>query len=439
MTAATGNDVLSLRGVKQEPAFSRISLQALRAIASLNGMRNDSERVVAELCNATFLSLWSYPNPIGKGGKELCDVLIVCDPDVVIFSVKKIELKGDPENPVQSSRWRRAAVDESVKQIYGAERWIKDAKVVVRSDGTTAIPFPDLVGRRVHRIAVALGGKRQVQFESGDKGKGFVHVLDEQSLHVLMSELDTIEDFLGYLRHKETFLRERREITIEGGEEDLLAFYVLQQGSFPSEPHALFLGAGGWEDLAANPYYRSRAKADEVSYNWDRLIDVVAKSIGITVERHTNISIDTERSIRVMAREDRLSRRVLAERLVDLLTAPMSGTSKARLVDAPRSKVRYVFIGTSTETERVIRATMLQGYCLVARLLAGTPVDVVGLATSADGPGADQSVDLAYLAPEMWDAEREAEAKWLMAKGVGRNFVLFRSTTYQYPAAVEKS
>jgi hypothetical protein len=58
-----------------------------------------SERILAQLCEGTFLNLWSYPNLYkdqGKkggnsDGKELCDLLVVCGNDVIIFSDKSIE------------------------------------------------------------------------------------------------------------------------------------------------------------------------------------------------------------------------------------------------------------------------------------------------------------------------------------------------------------
>lgn len=50
----------------------------------------DSEQLVYELSRKSFLSFWSYPNPLNDCQKELCDVLIVCDPDVIIFSIKEI-------------------------------------------------------------------------------------------------------------------------------------------------------------------------------------------------------------------------------------------------------------------------------------------------------------------------------------------------------------
>ena len=36
-----------------------------------------SEEMVFSLCRKSFLSLWSYANPLRAPGKELCDVLVV--------------------------------------------------------------------------------------------------------------------------------------------------------------------------------------------------------------------------------------------------------------------------------------------------------------------------------------------------------------------------
>jgi hypothetical protein len=61
-----------------------------------------SERLLADLGEQAFLNLWSYPNLFydkkqnGKGdGKELCDLLVVCGHDVIIFSDKHIKYRSD--------------------------------------------------------------------------------------------------------------------------------------------------------------------------------------------------------------------------------------------------------------------------------------------------------------------------------------------------------
>ena len=47
-----------------------------------------SEKVLADICDRSFLSVWSYPNLFRTPAKELCDVLVVFGDNVVIFSDK---------------------------------------------------------------------------------------------------------------------------------------------------------------------------------------------------------------------------------------------------------------------------------------------------------------------------------------------------------------
>jgi len=46
---------------------------------------NRSEAFVLGVCQQSFLSLWCYNNPRSKPGKELCDILVICDPDVIVI------------------------------------------------------------------------------------------------------------------------------------------------------------------------------------------------------------------------------------------------------------------------------------------------------------------------------------------------------------------
>ena len=87
---------------------------------------NAAEAFVYQLCRGSFLSLWSYMNPRQKvNGKELCDILVVCEPDIIIFSVKHSTLSKNGTPAVNMARWKRRAIDSSVSQIYGAERTLK--------------------------------------------------------------------------------------------------------------------------------------------------------------------------------------------------------------------------------------------------------------------------------------------------------------------------
>lgn len=128
-----------------------------------------SERFVAALCKRSFLRLWTHPNPKGKKGKELCDCLVVCGPHVVIVSVKEREYR-ETSDSAGWERWTRVAIDESVAQISGAERWLETIDQVERSDGRF-VTLPEREERQYHRVAVAFGSHGKVPIEWGDNGK----------------------------------------------------------------------------------------------------------------------------------------------------------------------------------------------------------------------------------------------------------------------------
>ena len=170
---------------------------------------NKAEEFVYGLCRKSFLSLWSYPNPLGKDGKELCDILVVCDPEIIIVNLKDIGLKNSGDFSIDWKRWHSKAVEASYAQIYGAERWIKSAQSVIRNNGKPGLPFPKQSERRIHRVAVALGGEGKVPIEYGDFGRGFIHVFDEVSFGIVASELYCVprsceqgSDFGGWTQNR---------------------------------------------------------------------------------------------------------------------------------------------------------------------------------------------------------------------------------------------
>ena len=80
-----------------------------------------AEKIAGDFAERSFLKLWSYRNPRGKApGKELCDVLVCCEPDVIIISVKDVEVAEGGTPRVAFARWQRKAISASVKQICSA-------------------------------------------------------------------------------------------------------------------------------------------------------------------------------------------------------------------------------------------------------------------------------------------------------------------------------
>jgi hypothetical protein len=330
---------------------------------NLSSGNTESERYLVGLAKKAFLSLWSYPNVYtdegrqGNGdGKELCDLLVVFGNDVILFSDKACKFSEHNDINIAWNRWYRRAIVKSAKQLSGAESWINRFPDRIFLDPKCESPlpfkFPQAPERRVHLVAVTRGSCEMAEayWGGGSSGslfidtklkgsdhennpfrvgwvlpnKRLVHVLDEMTLDIALNELDTIADFITYLIKKE------EQFTIPGaeflipGEEELVAFYLKnydfkrQEHYFPATPEGalVVLREGDWDRLIKSPDYHERSKANKVSYLWDELIEF--QNAHILTGRASSLIGDSspathERVMRMMAEENRLSRRALGE------------------------------------------------------------------------------------------------------------------------------
>jgi hypothetical protein len=62
-----------------------------------------TERLLAELCERSFLRLWSYPNPYKDHGKEICDLLAVFGDHVFTFFDRPPATRRRPSPPFAPS------------------------------------------------------------------------------------------------------------------------------------------------------------------------------------------------------------------------------------------------------------------------------------------------------------------------------------------------
>lgn len=373
-----------------------------------------SEEFVAWLCHHAFLKLWTHPNPVGKKSKELCDCLVVCGPHVVIISVKEIEYR-DSGDKVGWDRWHKAAIEKSVQQIWGAERWLRTADRFQRSDGSE-ITLPSAEERKYHRISVSLGGRREFPLMWGDFGNGFVHVLDEYSLTESFRELDTITDFVTYLSAAESlFERGIRPVFSGAGAEDLLALYVRNGSTFGvvqedgTFPDTAIITEGIWNALIASPEYINRNKDLESSYAWDRLIDLYADDLltGGMFDMHSKEATKDELALVAMALQPRGHRANLADALLEFL-GPGGSKIASRAVVAANATA-FVFLGGDSD-DREFRARELALRSFVVRGKCKNVTTVVGIATDKPKEGkTGYSSDILYLHLPSWTEEDAAK------------------------------
>lgn len=380
---------------------------------------NETEEFVYFLCRQSFLSLWSYANPQGKDGNELCDVLVVCEPDIIIFSVKGVAL-SEAEDAVDQLKWSTiSAIEKSVNQICGAERWIKSATHVIRKDGKCGLPLPEPAVRRIHRVVVAFGGDARAWKFFGDFGKGFMHVVDERSLGIVMSELNTITDFIQYLSDKEEFYERKGETIFEGGgEEDLLAMYLLWNRKFPRyQGFIIIIHYGSWKAFSRRPDYLREKEADQASYPWDNLLEIYCDDVLKNLEAGNSLT-NLEKIARTMARETRFDRRLLGASLGDFMRYSESSTTNEQAVSArvvsSASGVVYVFLSRPRDYDRNLRAKELSLRCYIAR--GSNPEKcktVIGMATETPVARNECTLDTVFFSKKAWTPKDKERAKQL--------------------------
>jgi hypothetical protein len=379
----------------------------------MNKTVNESEEFVYKICHKSFLSLWSYANPRGKNSKELCDILIVCEPDVIIISVKDIKLTDSGNIETDWQRWLKRAIEGSVDQIYGAEKRIKATSHIIRSDGSQGLPFPLPDVLRIHRVAVALGGDNKVPIQFGDFGKGFVHVFDKLSFEIILNELDTITDFVQYLIDKEDLYNSGKKTVFDGCEEDLLGFYLHNGRSYPQNFDIIIVGDNIWNELIKKEEYKAKKEADIDSYVWDRLIASISKD---AINNNLEFSSDLNKSeiaLRAMAREPRFTRRILGKHFNDFMGLASQRKVESRTLISPQSNIAYVFLAKPHGEDRQYRVNELGGRCFVVRGLQQSCKTVIGIATEQYKLGHGFSFDIIYLHKETWTDEDQKQLEYV--------------------------
>lgn len=385
-----------------------------------------SEQLVFDLCSRTALSLWSYASPRRSDGRELCDVLVVFGPHIIIFSVKEVTLSEKSDPSIAADRWIKKAVNASIQQLAGANRELTSMQRVVRHDGLPGVALPLAQDRKMHFVAVAAGGRRKVPFGGGVEDFGKVHVMDEVALRAILGELDTISDLVEYLEVKEAF----HGTIICEGEENLLAVYLHRRRKLPSDMHSMIVEDGLWSEICAKPEFIARKFEDQVSYTWDRLIETVIRNSDVALE--AGLSQDQyEMVARTMAAESRFQRRLLGFSFISLLEKKQSLT---RFVKS-ESGVGYVFGIYPGDYAREQRTANLGIRCFVARspLVFGCET-IIGIATEVYDPSG-YSLDVIYQhLPEWTNADEEKALELKQQLGILSEPTVWHVSMDEFPA-----
>jgi hypothetical protein len=289
-------------------------------------------------------------------------------------------------------------------------------------------------------------------FEIGkvEPHKGYVHVLDDITLDVVLGRLDTVTDFVDYLSKKEEFLTRKDFSVFVAGEEDLLAYYsenLDNEGRhnfiLPKENlNFISLEEGFWEEFVKSPEFRAQAEADKISYSWDRLIETFNTNIlrGSQHYSYPDRVENQEKIVRFLAREPRIRRRISAKSLIELIKNTLIDKFALRIVaPSQQREPYYVFMlfphyhGLSEEQYRTMRREVLFRYCFVTRFKFQDAQDIIGFATE---PGIDShgSEDLVYYNARGWSDEHNREAESISNEfGLLKTIRRFGAKEFEFP------
>lgn len=259
-----------------------------------------------------------------------------------------------------------------------------------------------------------------------DQAKGYVHVLDDTTLDILLRTLDTTSDFIRYLAKKEAFLA-RYEVVMAEGEEELLENYLTHlndKGEYdfvvPADCRTVFLSGANWPVFERSPQRLAQIEANEISYIWDDIIERAAYHMrkGTSVFASQPDGGADEQLLRFFARESRLHRRALAQWYVDAVLATPTNSRRIRLRPSPGPGEPYVVLVVlgvppgrlyGDAEYRKVRAEYLRICCSVVKLLYPEALDIIGLATEARDCRR-RSEDLLYFDARQWTQEMAAQA-----------------------------
>ncbi len=316
-----------------------------------------TEKILAALCEKTFLKIWAYPNLYKSDGKELCDVLAIFENHVFLFfdrECKKFE-KSNQDILLQWARWEKEVIQKQLITADGAKRYILSYPDKIYLDQKNEVSFPILIPKNiiVHKIIVAHGAEEACKSFSSNNISGSlaigyrkteliqdtvpfmvhmnkedsVHIFDSHNLEIILGDLDTVYDFTAYITAKEEAIK-KYDFIYYCGEEDLLAYYYSSFDSLSNKysigvkdksANGIFIGEGEWQSFIKSKPYQLRKDANKKSIFWDNLLQTTCQNtLDDTLKGNGNI-FNAESAIHEMAKEPRFSRRSLSEAMISAI------------------------------------------------------------------------------------------------------------------------
>ncbi|MGB4966474.1 MAG: hypothetical protein WBO77_05215 [Microgenomates group bacterium] len=409
-----------------------------------NAKGKAAEQLIAELCNDVFFEDFCFKNPYYVKGNELCDILVVLDNVAIIWQIKNIKLKA--------GQLSKSDIEKAIKQCRGARRQLlklgtPTLKNIAGKDKTIDVSKI----KEVFLIAAIEGGTPDFNryYDDEESDKGNVHIFFEKLTRFATKHLNTVSDFVEYLRYKEKFFRDHRSVILGGGEENMLALYLRNKRTFGSaedikDADKIFLDLDGAADeLEKNDMeYAEKLTADQISSNWDFLIK--KKREGLLLNGSPANSPDHDKFLQKMMSHNRFERRILAHDFFDAACKAADfpyNESRVykRLVPQDKRGVTYLFAFMGNQnSSRETRQKMLYATALATKQIMPQNNMLIAVATELHMAKTPEC-SFEWVSLDMSDAEFEKEfgneaREYRDKLNIWQNPKVYRATAWEYPS-----
>ncbi len=307
----------------------------------------NAELFLHEKISKVFLSNWVFLNPKLPNGKELCDFLIVYDDIIIIWQTKDIKIDAE-------GMYNKKSVEKNFRQLAGAKRQLYELKTSMALENVHRnIKNINISSYKKTYLISTFTGSEQVFIDPIEELKSHaIHVFTETAILTLLTELDTVNDFLNYLIEREKlFLTEKSFNTIISTEEDLLGYYLINNRKLiQNEGESTgVIATDIWQKFSTSKAYLDRKNSNKTSYFWDSLIDET-KGKQEDAENYEKIA-------REMARLDREERGYLSKCFLEAKCNAINRKSFRRLLSY--NGVTYCFLFQNETSEIGYRLKVL--------------------------------------------------------------------------------
>lgn len=388
---------------------------------SLQLKGKNAENFVYALSQKSFFTDWCYRNPKLPNGKEICDLLVVYDNTAIIWQIKDLKLD-------ENNKYNISEVKKNIHQLSTARNRLFEKKIPIELENPRRgkESFNPKSVKEVFLIS-ALLGKGEDYFSLVEVVKNMVvHTFTREFTETVLNELDTIRDFVAYLREKELLISTKKRMVIMGGERELLAYYLMNERSFKKlqKAHFIAIEEGIWAELQKRPEHIAKKNEDKISYLWDEIIN----------RAHTGGG-EYESIARELARLNRFERRFMSKTFFDAHVISHNQKHKNMFRRVVKSKgTTYCFLFFDDPEPRNRRKAMLAALCFIARGFHKDNQKVIGIATEMKIREVC-SYDFCLVQIPKWTNEHQKEMERLQKEtGILTDYRIKRLSEDEYPA-----